>query len=91
MKLYKKTRRGVHRNNHKYGMGVRLADPSRKDHQRIRSARRFIKMSDGVKNLTFLYEKFAVTGYGCGEVECIFREPQTLFERYGGKLCWKNR
>lgn len=73
------------------GVGVRLlnssADPLR--YPRVRSAKRFIKLVDGVSCLTILYETFGYSGYGAKRVECVFREEPTLMERYGENLCWK--
>ena len=91
-KGYQRKDRKIHRGNHRIpGVGVRLhmssADPFR--YRRVKSAKRFIKFVDGVTCLTFLYECFGYTGYGCKRVECIHREEQTLMERYGDRLCWK--
>ena len=92
-RLAKKYRKGHNRNNFVYGMGVRVSNPAADSvpYPRIRSARRFIKLADGVNNLTFLYEAFAFTGYGCKKVIVLDREPETLLERYGEKLCVNRR
>ena len=87
-------RKGIkvrHRVGDVSGMGVRFsgAPADALPYPRIKSAKRFIKFVDGVTCLTFLYECFGYTGYGCKKVECIHREEQTLLERYGDRLCWK--
>lgn len=93
MRPYKKTRRGIHVNNHRYGMGVMPVEDYPKDspYRRVKSPKKFIKVSDGITCMTFMYMKFGITGYGCAKVECIHRKAQTLLERYGEKICWKDR
>lgn len=90
-RLAKKRNRDTNRNDWVSGMGVRLSGSSADSfrYPRIKSAKKFIKFADGVKCLTFRYEVFAVSGYGCKKVECIFKDPPTIFERYGENLCWK--
>ena len=92
---YKKKRmerksRNIHlRNCVCSGMGVRVSASSVNDYRRVKSAKRFIKFVDGVTCLTFLYECFGYSGYGCKKVECIHREEPTLMERSVEKLCWR--
>lgn len=91
-KGYKKKDRKVYpRDNCRPGMGIRLhmssADPFR--YPRIKSAKRFIKLTDSARCLTILYKTFGYTAYGAKRVECIFRDEKTLLERYGDRLCWK--
>ena len=65
-----------------------MSAPNPFRYRRVKSAKRFIKMVDGARNLTICYECFGITGYGCKKVEVIHRQEQTLLERYGGRLCW---
>ena len=87
----KKNRQRDNRFNHFYGMGIRLSHLAAVDvpYRRVRSAKRFIKLVDGVECLTFLYETFGYSGYGCKKVECLHKHEETLLERYGENLCWK--
>lgn len=93
----KRLERKMRRANHRYGwidgMGVRLSNPSADSfrYPHVKSAKRFIKFADGVKCLTFRYETFAVSGYGCKKVECVHREEPTILERCCDKICWKER
>ena len=86
----RKNRKRIDRNNYISGMGIRLhmssTNPFR--YRRVKSAKRFIKLVDGVTCLTIMYETFGYSAYGCKRVECIHREEQTLLERHGEKLCW---
>ena len=87
----RKIRHLGNRNNHFYGMGIRLSvsSPDTLPYRRVKSARRFIKLVDGTTCITFLYETFGCSGYGAKRVECLHRREETLLERYGENLCWK--
>lgn len=91
MKYERKSRRLRRGNTRLTGAGFRVlgssADPFR--YPRVRSARRYIILHDGVSCLTILYKCFAHTGYGSKEVANIHREEPSLLERYGDRLCWK--
>lgn len=75
------------------GMGVRLSDftPTTLRYRRVRSSKRFIRLMDGITKMSFYYEVFGFTGYGCAKVVHIDREAESLLERFGDRLCWNSR
>jgi len=92
-KNYRRRNKGVLGNNPRSGMGIRLssASPDNLPYPRVKSAKKFIKMSDSTNCLTMCYEVFLYTGYGCRHVECVHDDPPSILERHGEKLCWKDR
>lgn len=92
-KRYKRRYTGNNKNTPRSGMGIRVSSASADDtpYPRVRSAKKFIKMSDSPNCLTMCYEVFMYTGYGCRHVECLHDNPKTILERHGDKLCWKDR
>lgn len=86
----RKTRNISTRFNHLLGMGVRLSGtaPDTLRYRRVKSAKRFIKLTDKTTCITIGYECFGLTGYGCKDTVCIHRKEETLLERYGDRLCW---